>query len=68
LAAVLAGTNSLHIGSFDEALGMPNEFSRRVARNIQNIIKDEAHIIDTIDPAGGSYYIETLTDQIVMET
>ena len=67
LAAVLAGVNSLHIGTFDEELGMPSEFSRRVARNVQNILKDEAHILDTIDPAGGSYYIETLTDKIVTE-
>ncbi|MCL2038858.1 MAG: acyl-CoA mutase large subunit family protein [Bacteroidetes bacterium] len=67
LAAVLAGVNSLHIGTFDEELGMPSDFSRRVARNIQNILKDEAHIIDTIDPAGGSYYIETLTDKIITE-
>ena len=67
LAAVLGGVNSLHIGTFDEEFGMPSEFSRRVARNIQNILKDEAHIIDTIDPAGGSYYIETLTDKIIIE-
>jgi methylmalonyl-CoA mutase len=67
LAAVLAGANSLHIGTFDEELGMPSEFSRRVARNIQCILKDEAHILDTIDPAGGSYYIETLTNQFVTE-
>ena len=67
LAAVLAGVNSLHIGTFDEELGMPSDFSRRVARNIQNILRDEAHILDTIDPAGGSYYIETLTDKIITE-
>ena len=71
LAAVLAGASSLHIGTFDEELGtpmqmrMPSEFSRRIARNVQNILKDEAHILDTIDPAGGSYYIETLTDQFI---
>ena len=67
LASALAGASSLHIGTFDEELGMPSEFSRRVARNIQNILKDEAHILDTIDPAGGSYYIETLTDQFITE-
>ena len=67
LAAILAGVNSLHIGTFDEEFGMPSEFSRRVARNIQNILKDEAHILDTIDPAGGSYFIETLTDNFVTE-
>lgn len=67
LAAALAGVDSLHIDLFDEELGMPSEFSRRVARNIQNILKDEAHILDTIDPAGGSYYIETLTDNVIAE-
>ena len=67
LAAVLAGVNTLHIGTFDEEFGMPSEFSRRVARNIQNVLKDEAHILDTIDPSGGSYYIETLTDNFVTE-
>jgi methylmalonyl-CoA mutase len=55
----------LHIGTFDEELGMPSEFSRRIARNVQNVLKDEAHITDTIDPAGGSYYIESLTDSFV---
>jgi methylmalonyl-CoA mutase len=69
LAAVLAGVNTLHVGTLDEELdGMPSDFSRRVARNIQNILKDEAHILDTIDPAGGSYYIETLTDAFVTES
>lgn len=63
LAAILAGANSLHIGTFDEELGMPSEFSRRIARNIQSILKEEAHILDTIDPAGGSYYIESLTNE-----
>ncbi len=67
LSAILAGVNSLHISPFDEELGTGGEFSRRVARNIQSILKDESHILDTIDPAGGSYYIETLTDQFVVE-
>jgi methylmalonyl-CoA mutase len=68
LAAVLSGACSLNIGTFDEELGMPSDFSRRIARNVQNILKDEAHLIDTIDPAGGSYYIETLTDKFATES
>ncbi len=65
LAAALAGVSSLHVSTFDEEIGLASSFSRRIARNIQSILKEEAHILDTIDPAGGSYYIETLTDQFV---
>lgn len=68
LAAVLAGANSISIGTFDEELGLANEFSRRVARNVQCILKEEAHLLDTIDPAGGSYYIETMTDAFATES
>ena len=64
-SAVMAGANSITLSPFDETLGMPSDFSRRIARNVQAILKDEAHMTDTIDPAGGSYYIETLTDQFV---
>ncbi|MDR0927629.1 MAG: acyl-CoA mutase large subunit family protein [Ignavibacteria bacterium] len=65
LAAILAGANSITVGTFDEELGMPSGSSRRIARNVQCVLRDEAHLIDTIDPAGGAYYIEALTDQIV---
>lgn len=67
MSAILAGANSLNISPFDAKLGLPSDFSRRVARNIQAILKDESHIIDTIDPAGGSYYVETLTDEFVVK-
>lgn len=64
-SAIMAGANSITISPFDETLGLASDFSRRVARNIQSILKDEAHMNDTIDPVGGSYYIETLTDEFV---
>jgi len=65
LAAVLGGTQSLHTNSFDEALGLPTEFSARIARNTQLILADEAGVTRTVDPLGGSYYIESLTTSLV---
>lgn len=62
MAAVLGGTQSLHTNSFDEALGLPTEMSARIARNTQLIIQEESHIPKVIDPFGGSYFIESLTD------
>ncbi len=67
LAAVLGGTQSLHTNSFDEALGLPTEESVRIALRSQQIIAYESGVIDTIDPLGGSFYIENLTDQIEAE-
>lgn len=67
LSAVLAGAESVHVSQFDEELGLPSDFSRRISRNIQSVLKHEAHLMDTIDPAGGSYYLETLTDQIAVK-
>jgi methylmalonyl-CoA mutase, N-terminal domain len=64
LAAVLGGTQSLHTNSMDEALGLPTEQAVRVALRTQQIIAHESGIADTIDPLGGSYVIESLTDQI----
>lgn len=61
LAAVLGGTQSLHTNSFDEAISLPTEFSAKIARNTQLILQEETHICKTIDPLGGSYYIEHLT-------
>jgi methylmalonyl-CoA mutase len=52
----------LHTNSFDEALGLPTEFSARIARNTQLIIQDETHITEVVDPWGGSYMMEKLTD------
>ncbi|MFP5111485.1 methylmalonyl-CoA mutase family protein [Bacillaceae bacterium C204] len=58
---IMGGVNSLHVSPFDEAFGPPNEFSRRIARNTQLILENEANLSKVTDPAGGSWYIETLT-------
>jgi len=67
LSAVLGGTQSLHTNSFDEAIGLPTELSARIARNTQIILQEESEICRVIDPLGGSYYIESLTQAIVEE-
>ncbi|MCC7205550.1 MAG: methylmalonyl-CoA mutase family protein [Phycisphaeraceae bacterium] len=67
LAAVLGGTQSLHTNSKDEALALPTEDSVRVALRTQQIIGFESGVTNTIDPLGGSYYVEQLTDQIEAE-
>ncbi len=67
LAAVLGGTQSLHTNSFDEAVGLPTDFSARISRNTQIIIQEESQVCHVIDPLGGSYYIETLTGGIIQE-
>jgi len=64
LAAVLGGTQSLHTNSKDEALSLPTEESARIALRTQQIIANESGVADTVDPLGGSYFIENLTDQI----
>jgi methylmalonyl-CoA mutase N-terminal domain/subunit len=64
LAAVLGGTQSLHTNSRDEALALPSEDSARIALRTQQIIAYESGVADTIDPLGGSYFIESLTDQV----
>ncbi|ALX48025.1 acyl-CoA mutase large subunit family protein [Lentibacillus amyloliquefaciens] len=67
LAAVLGGTQSLHTNSRDEALSLPTEESARIALRTQQIIAHESGVADTADPLGGSYYVESLTDQIEEE-
>lgn len=64
LAAVLGGTQSLHTNSRDEALALPTETSARIALRTQQIIAHESGVADTIDPLGGSYFVESLTDDI----
>ena len=64
LAAVLGGTQSLHTNSMDEALALPSEQSVQVALRTQQLIAYESGVADTADPLGGSYYIETLTNEI----
>ncbi|MFO7688637.1 MAG: methylmalonyl-CoA mutase [Desulfobacterales bacterium] len=65
LAAALGGTQSLHTNSFDEAVGLPTDFSARIARNTQLLIQEESQICHVVDPLGGSFYIEALTAEIV---
>ena len=64
LASVLGGTQSLHTNSFDEALALPSEMSARTALRTQQIIAYESGVTDTVDPLAGSYYVESLTDEI----
>src|SRR5262249_50099830 len=64
MAAVLGGTQSLHTNSYDEALGLPTEESARIALRTQQIIGYETGAPQTIDPLAGSYYIESLTNDI----
>ena len=64
LAAVLGGTQSLHTNSRDEALALPTEHSARIALRTQQIIANESGVADTVDPLGGSYFVEELTDEI----
>ncbi len=67
MAAVLGGTQSLHTNSFDEALALPTSFSARIARNTQLILAEETGITNVIDPLAGSYYLESLTSNIIKE-
>jgi methylmalonyl-CoA mutase len=65
LAAVLGGTQSLHTNSLDEAIALPTDFSARIARETQIYLQKETGITKAIDPFGGSYYVEYLTDELV---
>jgi methylmalonyl-CoA mutase N-terminal domain/subunit len=64
LSAVLGGTQSLHTNSFDEALALPSELAVQVALRTQQVIAYETNVCDTVDPLAGSYYVESLTDQV----
>ena len=65
LAAVFGGTQSLHTNALDEALGLPTPATARLALRTQQVLKNESGVADTVDPLAGSYYLETLTDEIV---
>ena len=65
LAAVLGGTQSLHTNALDEAIALPSEFSARIARNTQIILQKETDICKSVDPFGGSVYVERLTHQLI---
>ncbi|MDA0325874.1 MAG: methylmalonyl-CoA mutase [Bacteroidetes bacterium] len=64
-SAVFGGTQSLHTNALDEAIALPTDFSARIARNTQLYLQKETHIIKTVDPWAGSYYVELLTHQII---
>lgn len=64
LSGVLGGIDSMTVGAFDEVIRLPNEFSRRIARNTQIILAEECELTRVIDPAGGSWYLESLTDEL----
>ncbi len=65
MAAALGGTQSLHTNALDEAIALPTDFSARIARNTQLVLQEETGITKVVDPLGGSYYIEALTDSLV---
>ncbi|MCP3856216.1 MAG: methylmalonyl-CoA mutase, partial [Actinomycetia bacterium] len=67
MSAVLGGTQSLHTNSFDEAVGLPTDFSARIARNTQIIVQEESQVCKAVDPLAGSYYVESLTDGLIKE-
>jgi methylmalonyl-CoA mutase len=65
MAAMLGGTQSLHTNALDEAIALPTDFSARIARNTQIVIQQETGMCNVVDPLGGSYYIEALTQELV---
>jgi methylmalonyl-CoA mutase N-terminal domain/subunit len=64
LAAVMGGTQSLHTNGFDEAIGLPTEQAARIALRTQQVIASESGVVNTPDPLAGSYFVESLTDQL----
>jgi len=65
MAAMLGGTQSLHTNALDEAIALPTDFSARIARNTQIVIQEETGMTRVVDPLGGSYYVESLTQELV---
>ncbi|MBY6151997.1 methylmalonyl-CoA mutase [Vannielia litorea] len=65
MSAVLGGTQSLHTNALDEAIALPTEFSARIARNTQLILQEETQVTRVVDPLAGSYYVESLTDELI---
>lgn len=65
MAAVFGGTQSLHTNSLDEAIALPTDFSAKIARDTQKYLQSEINLVSAIDPLGGSYYVESLTSQLV---
>jgi methylmalonyl-CoA mutase len=67
MSAVLGGTQSLHTNSFDEAIALPSDFAAQIARSTQLILANESGVTNVVDPLGGSYYIESLTDDLIAQ-
>jgi methylmalonyl-CoA mutase N-terminal domain/subunit len=67
LAAVLGGTNSLHANALDETLALPTEFAAKIAVRTQQVLLHETGVANTVDPLGGSYFVEALTDRMEAE-
>ncbi len=67
MAAIFGGTQSLHTNALDEAVALPTEFSSRIARNTQLILQEETHITKVVDPWGGSYMMESLTNELIQK-
>ena len=67
-SSAVGGCDSLHVSPFDELVRAPDEFSRRIARNTHTVLREESQITRTVDPAGGSWYVETLTDAVGQKT
>ncbi|MAU41143.1 MAG: methylmalonyl-CoA mutase [Kordiimonas sp.] len=65
MAAALGGTQSLHTNALDEAIALPTDFSARIARNTQLVLQEETGLCNVVDPLGGSYYVESLTHELV---
>ncbi|ETR72083.1 MAG: Methylmalonyl-CoA mutase small subunit [Candidatus Magnetoglobus multicellularis str. Araruama] len=66
-SAICGGCDSLHVEPFDSLLGLPTAFSRRIARNVQIVLRDESHFKHPIDPSGGAWYVENLTNQLAQK-
>ncbi|MFD9698983.1 methylmalonyl-CoA mutase family protein [Lentzea sp. NPDC059081] len=66
LSAGLGGADAVTVQPFDAAIGLPDEFARRIARNTQNLLLEESHLGEVIDPAAGSWYVEQLTEQLAV--
>ncbi|MBL4800316.1 MAG: methylmalonyl-CoA mutase [Emcibacter sp.] len=67
MAAMMGGTQSLHTNALDEAIALPTDFSARIARNTQIVLQEETGMCNVVDPLGGSYYVEHLTNELVQE-
>ncbi len=67
LSAVMGGTQSLHTNALDEAIALPSKYSAKIARETQKILQNQSDITSAVDPYGGSYYVEYLTDQLIQK-